>query len=115
MGRHNRSFATKHQQDACEFLTFLLDLLDTQAPSPSGTKPAQVFSAQGLTVTVPYPSSCVRLAIEDRLECGMTRKVRPLSTTPGFVLMECIGCLCDKLYSELHFMKCDSSHYFVTE
>lgn len=76
MGRHNRSFATKHQQDACEFLTFLLDLLDTQAPSPSGTKPAQVFSAQGLTVTVPYPSSCVRLAIEDRLECGMTRKVR---------------------------------------
>ncbi|TPP59242.1 Ubiquitinyl hydrolase 1 [Fasciola gigantica] len=76
MGRHNRSFATKHQQDACEFLTFLLDLLDTQAPSATGTKPAQVFNAQGQPVTVPYPSSCVRLAIEDRFECGMTRKVR---------------------------------------
>ncbi|CAH8575075.1 unnamed protein product [Heterobilharzia americana] len=34
MGLHNSTFATKQQQDACEFLVYLLDLLDQKAKNP---------------------------------------------------------------------------------
>ncbi|CAH8604042.1 unnamed protein product [Heterobilharzia americana] len=61
MGLHNSTFATKQQQDACEFLVYLLDLLDQKAKNPE----------YGNT----HPSSIMRFGVEERLQCGLTKKV----------------------------------------
>ncbi|KAF8561705.1 hypothetical protein P879_11162 [Paragonimus westermani] len=74
IGRNNVTFSTKHQQDAYEFLIYLLDLLDSKA-SVESCDSNTVQTAHGENRTVPYPSSCLRFSVEDRLECGLTHKV----------------------------------------
>ncbi|CAL8084871.1 unnamed protein product [Calicophoron daubneyi] len=76
VGKHNATFAAKHQQDAFDFLIYLLDLLDSKTKSKDNESPATVITAHGETATVPFPSYCFRMNVEDRLECGMTHKVR---------------------------------------
>ncbi|KER20299.1 hypothetical protein T265_11108 [Opisthorchis viverrini] len=74
MGLHNSTFRTKQQQDAYEFLLYLLELLDTKAASDQST--SSLSNAHGQPVVVGSPTSCLRFSVEDRLECGMTSKVR---------------------------------------
>ncbi|CAH8862965.1 unnamed protein product [Trichobilharzia szidati] len=61
MGMHNSTFATKQQQDACEFLVYLLDLLDQKAKDKEHGNL--------------HPSSVMRFGVEERLQCGLTKKV----------------------------------------
>ncbi|KAH8858020.1 Ubiquitin carboxyl-terminal hydrolase 5 isoform 2 [Schistosoma japonicum] len=61
MGAHNSTFATKQQQDACEFLIYLLDLLEQKANSEELGKV--------------HPSNVMRFSVEERLQCGLTKKV----------------------------------------
>ncbi|CAH8596699.1 unnamed protein product [Schistosoma margrebowiei] len=61
MGAHNSTFATKQQQDACEFLIYLLDLLEQKANKQEHGKV--------------HPSNVMRFGVEERLQCGLTNKV----------------------------------------
>ncbi|CAH8605800.1 Ubiquitin carboxyl-terminal hydrolase 13 [Schistosoma haematobium] len=61
MGAHNSTFATRQQQDACEFLIYLLDLLEQKANRQEHGKV--------------HPSNVMRFGVEERLQCGLTNKV----------------------------------------
>ncbi|CAH8557052.1 unnamed protein product [Schistosoma turkestanicum] len=61
MGAHNSTFATKQQQDACEFLIYLLDLLEQKASKHENGSI--------------HPSNVMRFGVEERLQCGLTHKV----------------------------------------
>ncbi|QHS71621.1 ubiquitin-specific protease UBP14 [Saccharomyces paradoxus] len=63
IGQNHEEFSSNRQQDAMEFLTFLLDLLDRKffSSNSSGS---------------PNPNDLVRFMMEDRLQCNSCGKVK---------------------------------------
>lgn len=63
IGQNHQEFSSNRQQDAMEFLTFLLDLLDKKFFSSSSSG-------------IPNPNDLVRFMMEDRLQCNICGKVK---------------------------------------
>jgi len=77
----DRNFSTKRQQDAHEFLLFLIDLIERnckidQGPeltaAPHGEAHAEVNRKQ----TSEDPTKCLEFVIEDRFQCSQSKRVK---------------------------------------
>lgn len=76
---HDRNFSTKRQQDAHEFLLFLIDLIERNCKkSNSDVRPgAETSTNEDLDEkSANDPTKCLEFVIEDRLECLQSGKVK---------------------------------------
>ncbi|VDN14773.1 unnamed protein product [Dibothriocephalus latus] len=74
IGKNHAEFASKRQQDVQEFLSFLFSMIESDTAIRPSMKAA--VEGTGPTRTASSPLEALRFVIEDRLQCGTTKKVR---------------------------------------
>lgn len=67
----DKNFSTKRQQDAHEFLLFLLDLVERYSAEARPTDQSSQSDERSAD-----PSKCFEFVIEDRIQCSQSKKVK---------------------------------------